>query len=145
MEEQDRTPPTLTPEESSAGNQDAQPATPTAAFSSGSVSATAANVGPAPTTPVEAFVPRARLTRKGLCTWSVLAPASTPDPEGPVHLEPVPLLAPVSKGQRPPERGFEENVFRCRAHRGRYRSPCCGRRAGDLGRLSAAPQRRGAA
>ena len=45
----------------------------------------------------------------------------------------------------------EENVFRYPAHRGRYRPPCCGRRASDLGRLvpsrskglSAAPQRRG--
>ena len=49
--------------------------------------------------------------------------------------------------------GPEENVFRHRAHRGRYRPPCCGRRASDLRRLapsrskglSAAHQRRGAA
>ena len=51
------------------------------------------------------------------------------------------------------ERNTLENVFRYRAHRGRYGPPCCGRRASDLGRLvpsrskglSAAPQRRGAA
>ena len=64
---------------------------------------------------------------------------------------------PPQKDQRHPKGGTstgpKDNVFRYRAHRGRYRPPCCGRRASDLGRhvplrskgLSAAPQRRGAA
>ena len=39
------------------------------------------------------------------------------------------------QGSRVPE----ENVFRYQAHRGRYRPPCCGRRASDLGRRKRPP------